>query len=76
MKRKQIVQFTSNFIFVWVIVLTVNLVFGDSITWGWGLSDRSHQSYPAVLQTLLGSEYTVKNYGTSGCTMLKQGDKT
>src|SRR5512140_1562421 len=49
---------------------------GDSITYGYGLSNPSQQSYPAVLQTLLGSAHTVRNFGTSGCTMLKKGDQS
>jgi acyl-CoA thioesterase-1 len=48
---------------------------GDSITYGYGLSNPSQQSYPAVLQTLLGAQHTVKNFGTSGCTLMKKGDK-
>ena len=48
---------------------------GDSITYGYGLSNPSQQSYPAVLQSLLGSQHTVGNFGTSGCTLLKAGDK-
>lgn len=48
---------------------------GDSITYGSGSSDRSTKSYPAVLQTLLGSNYEVKNFGVSGSTLLKSGDK-
>jgi acyl-CoA thioesterase-1 len=48
---------------------------GDSITYGYGLSNRSQQSWPAVLQTLLGSKHTVQNFGTSSCTLLKKGDK-
>ncbi len=84
MKRNQIIQITSVLFFISLIMLSANPVFGasikvacvgDSITWGWGLSDPNRQSYPAVLQNLLGSQYTVKNFGTSGCTMLKQGDK-
>jgi lysophospholipase L1-like esterase len=47
---------------------------GDSITWGAGASSQSTNSYPAQLQTLLGSSYQVGNYGHSGATMLKQGD--
>jgi lysophospholipase L1-like esterase len=47
---------------------------GDSITWGAGASSQSLNSYPAQLQTLLGSSYQVGNYGHSGATMLKQGD--
>jgi acyl-CoA thioesterase-1 len=48
---------------------------GDSITYGYGLASPSQQSYPAVLQTLLGTQHTVSNFGTSGCTLLKKGDK-
>jgi acyl-CoA thioesterase-1 len=48
---------------------------GDSITAGYGLSNPSQQSYPSVLQTLLGAQHTVQNFGTSGCTLLKKGDK-
>jgi lysophospholipase L1-like esterase len=47
---------------------------GDSITWGAGASNQSTNSYPAQLQTLLGSSYQIGNYGHSGATMLKQGD--
>jgi lysophospholipase L1-like esterase len=48
---------------------------GDSITYGYNLSNPSTESYPAVLQTLLGNAHTVKNFGSSGCTLLKKGDK-
>jgi acyl-CoA thioesterase-1 len=47
---------------------------GDSITEGAGLSNPSTQSYPARLQKLLGTNYTVKNFGVSGRTLLKKGD--
>jgi acyl-CoA thioesterase I len=48
---------------------------GDSITYGYGLSDASTQSYPAVLGTKLGSAHEVQNFGVSGATLLKNGDK-
>jgi len=48
---------------------------GDSITYGAGVADREHNSYPAQLQKLLGKEYEVKNFGVSGATFLKNGDK-
>jgi acyl-CoA thioesterase-1 len=48
---------------------------GDSITYGYGLATPSQQSYPAVLQGLVGASHTVQNFGSSGCTMLKKGDK-
>jgi lysophospholipase L1-like esterase len=48
---------------------------GDSITYGSGLKNPATESYPAVLQTLLGPKYDVKNFGVSGATLLKKGDK-
>lgn len=47
---------------------------GDSITYGYGLKNPNNQSYPAVLDTKLGNEYKVKNFGHSGATALKQSD--
>lgn len=48
---------------------------GNSITYGSGLADRSKESYPAQLQALLGTGYEVFNFGVSGATMLKKGNK-
>ncbi len=49
---------------------------GDSITYGFGVAlNRSEDSYEAQLQTLLGIEYQVLNYGDGGTTLLKSGDK-
>jgi len=48
---------------------------GDSITFGYNLTDPSTQSYPAVLGMRLGSSDTVQNFGVSGATLLKSGDK-
>lgn len=47
---------------------------GDSITFGHGLGDPSTQSYPAVLADRLGAGHTVRNFGVSGTTLLKNGD--
>ncbi len=47
---------------------------GNSITYGSGIKDREHNSYPAALSRLLGSDYEVKNFGVSGRTLLKHGD--
>ncbi len=44
---------------------------GDSITAGYGLANRAVESYPAVLQRMLGDEYDVRNYGVSGTTVLR-----
>ena len=46
---------------------------GNSITFGYGL--KPAESYPTVLQQLLGSNYEVSNYGLSGRTLLKKGDR-
>src|SRR5262249_35968283 len=48
---------------------------GDSMTFGSGLPDPDTQSYPAVLGSLLGDDFAVRNFGVSGATMLHQGDK-
>jgi acyl-CoA thioesterase-1 len=47
---------------------------GNSITEGTGLASPSTQSYPARLQSLLGTGYTVQNDGVSGKTLLKNSD--
>jgi lysophospholipase L1-like esterase len=47
---------------------------GDSITYGAGIKDRQHDSYPMVLEELLGTGWTVGNFGVSGATLLKKGD--
>jgi acyl-CoA thioesterase-1 len=46
---------------------------GNSITEGPG---RNHpNSYPMQLQSMLGKGFLVKNFGVSGSTLLKKGDK-
>jgi len=47
---------------------------GDSITEGAGISNPAVEGYPARLQRLLGTNYTVRNYGVSGRTLLRKGD--
>jgi lysophospholipase L1-like esterase len=48
---------------------------GDSITYGYGLNDRAHHSYPALLQAWLGPNYNVQNFGVNAKTLLKQADQ-
>lgn len=48
---------------------------GNSITWGHGIKDRDHDTYPAVLGRLLGDGYEVGNFGICGCTMMNKGDQ-
>ncbi|WP_230981475.1 GDSL-type esterase/lipase family protein [Echinicola salinicaeni] len=46
---------------------------GNSVTYGAGIKDRELNSYPARLEKLLGEAYTVKNFGHSGATLLRNG---
>ena len=48
---------------------------GNSITYGYGLSDREHQAYPVLLQQKLGKLYQVQNFGKSGTTLLTRGHR-
>jgi len=48
---------------------------GDSITYGSGIKFRTRDSYPAQLGRMLGETWQVRNFGVSGATMLKNGDK-
>jgi lysophospholipase L1-like esterase len=48
---------------------------GDSITFGSGVKEREVNNYPAQLGRMLGDEWEVRNFGVSGATMLKKGDK-
>ena len=48
---------------------------GDSITYGACVQDRANNCYPAVLGRLLGERHEVRNFGVSGSTLLKKGDK-
>jgi lysophospholipase L1-like esterase len=47
---------------------------GDSITDGGGVVDRN-DTYPMVLQRLLGATYDVRNFGDCGSALLTQSDK-
>ena len=46
---------------------------GDSITYGFGIKNRTKDCYPAQLQALLGATYNVGNFGKNGATVLKKG---
>ncbi len=48
---------------------------GDSITFGARIKEREQNSYPAQLGQLLGDQWNVRNFGVSGATLLKKGDK-
>lgn len=48
---------------------------GDSITYGSGVENRAENNYPKVLGGLLGAGFETRNFGVSGATLLKKGDK-
>lgn len=48
---------------------------GNSITEGYLLANPKEESYPAVLQRLLGDGYEVGNFGHSGATLLFEGHR-
>jgi len=47
---------------------------GNSITYGAGIENRFQNSYPGILQQMLGDGYDVRNFGVSGTTVLADGD--
>jgi len=49
---------------------------GDSITYGSGIKNRDSLAYPQQMQQMLGKKYKVRNFGVSGATMLKKGNKS
>ena len=48
---------------------------GNSVTAGYLLKDPEWESYPSVLQRLLGPNYEVGNFGHSGATLLFKGHR-
>lgn len=48
---------------------------GNSVTYGYLLSDRERDAYPAQLARLLGEGYEVGNFGKSGATLLNKGHR-
>ena len=48
---------------------------GNSITYGSTVINREKNAYPVQLQAMLGDEFDVKNFGVSGATLLKKGNK-
>lgn len=48
---------------------------GDSITDGSGIDLCDVFGYPALMQTMLGDRYWVRNYGVSARTLLNAGDR-
>ncbi len=48
---------------------------GDSITHGAKIVDREKFAYPQQLDRMLGDDYLVRNFGRSGTTLLKKGNR-
>ena len=51
---------------------------GDSITYGYGIANASVDSYPAQLERMLqrfDTQWRATNFGVSGATLLRRGDK-
>jgi acyl-CoA thioesterase I len=68
------VLFLPSFLSIQAVPLRIACI-GDSITEGSGLGSPSVESYPARLQRILGTnDFTVRNFGVSGRTLLKRGD--
>jgi lysophospholipase L1-like esterase len=72
----------TKFLLILISVFNFQILFaqkvaciGNSITYGSGLSSRLTDCYPAQLAQMLGENYDVRNYGVSGSTLLKSGDK-
>lgn len=49
---------------------------GDSITYGHGITGWPNNTYPAVLQDLLGKNYHVNNYGVSSFAVQINADRS
>lgn len=48
---------------------------GNSITYGVGIKDPLKDAYPVVLGRMLGDTYETKNFGFSGATLLRKGNR-
>jgi sialate O-acetylesterase len=78
-------MFRKSLILLFVLLWTLGLTsysqevrvacIGNSVTFGAGLKNPAKESYPSVLQDLLGQKYEVKNFGLSGATLLKKGHR-
>lgn len=58
---------------VWAAPVRLACV-GDSITYGYNISNRVQNCYPAQLGVMLGTNWDVRNFGVNGATLLHQAD--
>ena len=85
MRQKKLSDYLLRFaVLLAVILLVLRLTcpsqtriacVGDSITYRATIRDKSHDSYPAQLGTMLGRKYSVKNFGASGYTLQESCDR-
>ena len=85
MRQKKLSDYLLRFaVLLAVILLVLRLTcpsqtriacVGDSITYGATIRDKSHDSYPAQLGTMLGRKYSVKNFGASGYRLQESCDR-
>lgn len=85
MRQKKLSDYLLRFaVLLAVILLVLRLTcpsqtriacVGDSITYGATIRDKSHDSYPAQLGTMLGRKYSIKNFGASGYTLQESCDR-
>ncbi|GHT46619.1 hypothetical protein FACS189440_05030 [Bacteroidia bacterium] len=71
---KNLVFVISLFICLQLSAQTKITFVGASITEGARIQNPKENSYPGQLQSLLGPNYQVNNFGVSGTTMLKKGN--
>lgn len=74
--KKVIVFALSLFLFQAVAFAQIKVAcIGNSITFGSTIANRATQSYPAQLDSILGENWEVGNFGVSGATLLKKANK-
>ena len=73
-----------TFIITLAIIFSLNVIaqekikvacVGNSITYGSGIKNRAHDSYPMVLGRLLGDNFDVRNFGIGGRTLMNKADR-
>lgn len=72
-------HFLITFCILSIAILTQSQIrvacIGNSITYGAGIEHRDSLSYPAQMQRILGNKWEVRNFGVSGSTLLRKGNK-
>ena len=76
-KKKVLLTFVLVFVFTSILAAEAIRVacVGDSITYGSRIENRTYNAYPFQLGRVLGGSYDVRNFGVSGATMLRNGNK-